>query len=151
MSEPESTPPPRKPLEDLAKLFGKIEVVASSQGPEVELVDTRALEGEDDLASVGETWLKQEIRHTNQIHWIRIFVLLALLVVALIWLLSVGGLLLAVGFKWKDFELSDLVLVTYMGTTTASVLGLFHIAAKWLFSAGFVDFARSIKEILPKK
>ncbi len=73
-----------------------------------------------------------------------------MLVLAVLWGLSVGVVLLVGGFKWRDFELSDTVLVVYMGTTTASVLGLFHIAAKWLFSAGFVDFATSIKALLHK-
>jgi alkylhydroperoxidase/carboxymuconolactone decarboxylase family protein YurZ len=152
MSEKESDQPePRAAPPDLLKLLERIRANAFARVTNVEESDSRALEADANLASVGETWLRQEILHTKHLHWIRIGVLLALLFVAGLWLLSVGALLVMVGFKIKDFELSDVVLVTYMGTTTASVLGLFHIAAKWLFSAGFVDFARSIKDLLTRE
>jgi hypothetical protein len=146
----EESPRPKLARINLSELLERIKADAVARAPEVDVPDRRALAGEDDLVSVGETWLRQEIRHTKHLHWIRIIVLVILLLLAGMWLLSVWILLLAVGFKWGAFALSDTVLVTYMGTTTASVLGLFHIAAKWLFSAGFVDFARSIKDLLTK-
>jgi len=63
------------------------------------------------------------------------------------WLGSVAVLLLMVGFHMWGFNLSDKVIIAYITSTTVSVLGLFHIAAKWLFSASFADFTRSLKDL----
>ncbi len=37
------------------------------------------------------------------------------------------------GFKPLHFEISDSVLIAFMTTTTATVLGLYGIAAYWLY------------------
>lgn len=37
------------------------------------------------------------------------------------------------GFKYFKFKLSDTVLIAFMTTTTATVLGLYGIAAYWLY------------------
>lgn len=47
------------------------------------------------------------------------------------WLIFVGLCVLAVGSKW--LTLSDAVLIALITTTTATVLGIFIIVAKWLF------------------
>ena len=50
-----------------------------------------------------------------------------------VWL-SVNGLILLMhGFSFIPFELSVAVLTTLIGSTTASVLGLFAIVANYLF------------------
>jgi|SRR5215213_1474166 len=133
MSEPESSPL-REPIEDLARAFGRIEVVANTQRGEVESVDTRALEAEGNLTSVGDTWLRQQIRHGNQLHYVRLVMLSFLILLVLLWLASIPTLLLIAGTHWNDFEISDTVLVVYIGATTINVLGLLKIATKWLFA-----------------
>ncbi|HKP38494.1 MAG TPA: hypothetical protein VJT71_16665 [Pyrinomonadaceae bacterium] len=149
MNEPESSP--NKTARDkLLKWFGGIHVVADTQVPEVDVSDNRALEGEDDLQITGQTWLKQELKHTKHLHWVRLFLLGALFILVVLWLLSVVILLLMEGFHVWTFDLSDKVIIAYMTSTTVSVLGLFHIAAKWLFSASFADVSRSIKELYRK-
>lgn len=150
MSEPESKPPPKKLDAELLKWFLAIQRVADTQVAESDVADTRALEGQENLVSAGETWLRQEIRHTKQLHYVRVFLLGALFLLVLLWLLSVALLLILQGFKLWGFWLSDKVIIAYITSTTVSVLGLFHIAAKWLFSAGFADFARSLKELTGK-
>ena len=68
----------------------------------------------------------------------------------LAWLGSVALLLLLQGLKVWGFWLSDKVIIAYITSTTVSVLGLFHIAAKWLFSPGFADFAKSFADMQTK-
>ena len=157
MSETESgqPTPPKKTLEQeargtLTEYLARIRENAIARAPEVEEPDTRALEGEDQLAGVGETWLRQEIAHTKHLHYVRLFILAALFILVLCWLGSVALLLLLQGFKVWGFWLSDKVIIAYITSTTVSVLGLFHIAAKWLFSAGFADFAKSFAEVQGK-
>ena len=49
------------------------------------------------------------------------------------WLIIVGGIVISNGAKGVPFKLSDFVLNTLIGTSTASILGLFAIVAKYLF------------------
>ena len=56
----------------------------------------------------------------------------------LFWFVAVWvGLMLVIvlleGSKWASFDLSDTVLTTLIGATTANVLGLFAIVANYLF------------------
>ena len=156
MSERESERPIQPGLSEterrdrLREFLERIRANAIARVPEVEEPDIRALEGEDNLASVGESWLRQEISHTKHLHYVRLFLLAALFVLVLGWLGSVALLLLLQGFKLWGFWLSIEVIIAYIGSTTISVLGLFHIAAKWLFSAGFADFAKSFADMQTK-
>jgi hypothetical protein len=139
MSEPESTPPKEDSFAKLSRLLEGISKVAASEKqealPDPEAVEL-ALEGEDDLLNTGQAWLREEIRQVKHLHAARLVLLGALFVLVLLWLVSVGVLLLFAGFhSLISFDLSDKVIMTYITTTTASVLGLFIIAAKWLFSA----------------
>lgn len=148
MSETESTLPPNALTSDVSERLGRIQEIADAVAPEVEVPDNRALEGEDALLIAGESWLRQEIIHTKHLHYVRLSLLGSLFVLVVLWLISVGVLLLVNGFgSLLSFHLSDKVIMTYIGSTTVSVLGLFHIAAKWLFSAGFADFAKSFSEM----
>lgn len=139
MSEPESTRHKDHSLAKLSRLLEGISKVAASEKqealPDPEAVEL-ALEGEDDLLNTGQAWLREEIRQVKQLHTARLVLLGALFLLVLLWLGSVGVLLLFVGFhSLISFNMSDKVIMTYITTTTASVLGLFIIAAKWLFSA----------------
>ena len=49
------------------------------------------------------------------------------------WLSSIGIILLLQGFGFKQFQLSDSVLLMLIGTTTGSVVGIFLIIANYLF------------------
>lgn len=50
-----------------------------------------------------------------------------------VWLIVIGLVILLHGFTFIPFELSVAVLTTLIGSTTASVLGLFAIVANYLF------------------
>ncbi|HBB88423.1 MAG TPA: hypothetical protein DC047_12485 [Blastocatellia bacterium] len=117
-----------------AKILERLELLmptADAQAVETDAPDTRALEGEDNLLVVGDQWEKQRER---ALLVGRILLLVALFGLVLVWLLSIGGLLLMVGYHVRGFSLSDAVVIAYMTTTTVSVIGLFKIAANWLFS-----------------
>ena len=52
----------------------------------------------------------------------------------IVWLCVVASILLLRGFsQFSLFSLSDAVLMTLIGSTTASVVGIFIIVAKYLF------------------
>lgn len=50
---------------------------------------------------------------------------------SLIWLLATGVFLFLAG--WGKLKVADSVLIALITTTTANVLGLFYIVARWLF------------------
>lgn len=68
----------------------------------------------------------------------------ALLLLAVVWLFVIFVVILLQGFgqwftpipdgyKYLDFELSDTLLITFITSTTGTVLGLYGIAAYWLY------------------
>lgn len=129
---PEQESPPIEII-DKAVLdrFNLVRLTADAQAVQTDVPDTRALEGEDNLIIAGDQWEKKRSR---ALLVARILLLIALFGLVLVWLLSIGGLLLMVGFHVRGFTLSDPVVIAYMTTTTVSVIGLFKIAANWFFS-----------------
>jgi hypothetical protein len=152
MSDKES-PPPKKlsPLE-LAQFIQRIKAQAPTRVPKTS--DRRALEGDDYLSGVGETYLRQQIEHGTQLHRARLWMLGFLIFLVILWLASIPLLLLIAGTHWKDFEISDTVLIVYIGATTINVLGLLKIATKWLFTDKSAEAETSlvdaIKDLLNK-
>ena len=139
MSEPESTPPKESlSLIELARYFEGISKVAASEERDAVEPDPLSLVGEEDLdkerVATEIERLREELRQTKRLNKARLIVLSALFSLIVLWLVSVMALTAAVGFHWWGFSLSDKVVMTYITSTTVSVLGLFHIAARWLFS-----------------
>jgi len=135
MSEPES-PPNRDKLtnKEILNLVERIKPTADAEAAQVDVPDTRALEGEDDLSIAGHEWLKDKISRIGYLEVTRIVLLIALFTMVIVWLLSVGGLMVLLGWRIQGFSVSDPVAIAYMTTTTVSVLGLFKIAANWIFA-----------------
>lgn len=52
------------------------------------------------------------------------------------WLVFVGVVVFAQGFHWRNFILSNSVMLMLLGTTTANVIGIFIIVANYLFPRG---------------
>jgi hypothetical protein len=106
---------------------------------EVAEPDPLSLVGEEDLdkerVATEIERLREELRQTKRLNKARFIVLTALFSLIVLWLVSVMALTAAIGFHLRGFSLSDKVVTTYITSTTVSVLGLFHIAAQWLFSA----------------
>jgi len=149
MREPESTPL-RNSLGERSKLFEGISAVANSQAAEAVEPDPLALIGEQDLGkpypeelsgvqaerdAAEIEHLHEDVRQTRRVNTARLVVLSSLFVLIVLWIVSVMVLTAACGFHWREFALSDKVIITYITSTTVSVFGLYHIAAGWLFSA----------------
>ncbi len=86
--------------------------------------EARALENERLRAEVDNLIQDREQRKT---YGNRLFGLVV------VWLSVIGLVILLHGFAFVPFELSVAVLTTLIGSTTASVLGLFAIVANYLF------------------
>lgn len=63
--------------------------------------------------------------------WQRKLYAFLLFVLSFLWLAGIFVILWFVGKKWLVF--SDAIVIFLIGTTTANVLGLFYIVARWLF------------------
>jgi hypothetical protein len=49
------------------------------------------------------------------------------------WLVAAEGIVVLAGFSACGFALSEKVLIVLITSTTANVLGLFYVVAKWLY------------------
>ncbi len=63
----------------------------------------------------------------------RIFISYLIPIFNIIWMIFVGVILLLDGYTENKFDISDSVAMTLLGTTTANILALFVIVAKYLF------------------
>lgn len=91
--------------------------------------------------------LRQKLVHENQNQKIRLQHLNNLFILTIIWIVFIWSILLLQGFNgypfqqtsdiyvFLKFQLSDTVLIAFMTTTTATVLGLYGIGAYWLFKS----------------
>lgn len=86
----------------------------------------------------------QKRKHENEIHDMRKYHANFLLVLALVWIFVILIVVLLQGFgQWftpimegytyLKFKLSDTLVVAFITSTTATVLGLYGIAAYWLY------------------
>lgn len=86
-------------------------------------------------------------QHNHEIHGIRKAHAWLLFGLTVVWVVVLWGILMLQGFgRWYTpvlpwfeaipFHLSDTVLIAFMTTTTATVLGLYGIAAYWLYGNG---------------
>ena len=58
---------------------------------------------------------------------------------ALLWIVFTGSVIMAAAWQLWGFHLSDKVLMTFITATTADVLALFLIVAKWLFPTSSIS------------
>lgn len=89
---------------------------------------------------------KQKLDHENQNQELRKKNLRNLFLLTLVWVVMVWTIVLLQGFGgfplqlqsnyiYLNFKLTDTVLIAFMTTTTATVLGLYGIGAYWLFKS----------------
>src|SRR6266536_1899519 len=134
MSEQELTP--RKISDEIAALLKGIRLVADSEKPAedpLSLVGEEDLERERIVAAIEH--IREESRQTKFLFNARITVLVSLFTLIVFWIISLIVLVGLCGFHLFGFALSDKVIITYITSTTLSVFGLFHIAARWLFAS----------------
>lgn len=80
--------------------------------------------------------LSQGRRHRDDVHRMRKKFAPWLFGLVCIWLIVVSTAIFFTGFNFYEFNLSDKVLIAFIATTTANVLGLFYVVAKWLYPNG---------------
>ncbi len=81
--------------------------------------------------------LEQQIRHIEAEHGARLRLLRSLARLVHGWLVFLASLLTLHGFlgtsEWLPFKISDQVMLAVLGVTTVNVLGVFLVAANYLF------------------
>lgn len=113
--------------------FGKIkEPLAKVAGSDEQKNAERAEELEQKKILKNKA-LKQKIKCDKQLHNFRQDSYSKLLGTIWAWLGFVAVVVSLAGFGWWQFQLSNPVLIALLTTSTAIVLGIFAIAAKWLF------------------
>ena len=90
---------------------------------------------------------KQHTKHSDDLHALRQDYVPKLYWMICLWLLFVAVIIFLSGYSAENinnpdcqinctrFKLTDQVLIAFITTTTATVVGLFVIVAKWLFPA----------------
>lgn len=61
-------------------------------------------------------------KYASRVYWL-----------VVVWLAVIGFILVLQGFGFREFNLSDNVVLMLIGTTTGSVVGIFLIVANYLF------------------
>lgn len=77
--------------------------------------------------------LKEKLKQSADTHQLRIGYANKIFRLVCGWLAFVLAGMICSGFHLWGFQLSDKVLIAFIVSTTASVIGLFAIVAKWLF------------------
>lgn len=82
--------------------------------------------------------LRLENNRTHRIHLVRIIGLALLFLLVVGWLIAICVFLILSGKQVSGttntyLQLSDAVIISLIGSTTINVIGLFHLAAKWLY------------------
>ena len=77
--------------------------------------------------------IKQALQESKQVHSLRIDYAGNIFILICVWLLFVIATVYLDGFAYKEFDLSDNVLIAFITSTTVCVLGLFVVVAKWMF------------------
>jgi hypothetical protein len=131
MSEPELTPD--------NELLEKVKAVAESQGQGIPLEgDHLAMVAEEDLDTqrikIEVEHLRDQVAAYKETHDLRKEYIPKLFWLTVAWLAFVGiTLWRAADIGGRYFHLSDNVLITLITSTTINVIGIFMLAARWLF------------------
>lgn len=98
--------------------------------------------------SLEETKRKQELGEQHEVHLTRLGYVPKLFWLIVGWLVVASAFLAFAGFGFYGFTLSEKVLIALITSTTANVLGLFYVVAKWLYPAPLVNERRIKKRKL---
>lgn len=126
MIEPE--PPPPKAVE--------LEVNAIAESPPGHADPDADALATGERASLDNELLKSELKDKVQDRTERLKYATASFRLVRGWLIVVGLVVFAQGFHSRGFDLSGPVMIALLGSTTASVLGIFYIVANYLFPGG---------------
>ncbi len=77
--------------------------------------------------------LKQQLKEAQDTHKLRLGYAGRIFWLVCVWLACVAIAVFMSGFTFFGFSLSDNVLITFITSTTITVVGLFVVVAKWMF------------------
>lgn len=128
-------------IESVEEIEEIAQVERAQAGPDSTL-DPRTAEEQGFLSE--KKSLKQQRIQTLFDKRIKYIPILLILIIG--WLAVVAIFLAFTGFCFYGFTLSDKVLIALVTSTTANVLGLFYVVAKWLYpSPPFKDKSPRVK------
>lgn len=123
-------------IEDILAAARKEPVAPAASIEKTEIDERQSLE----IARLTEEI--EEIRSSrsrnSDIHWARIIGLALLFILVVCWLATICVFLYLSGRQYDNckttfLQLSDPVVIALIGSTTVNVIGLFYLAAKWLY------------------
>jgi hypothetical protein len=83
--------------------------------------------------------LRVKLNRSENLHSFRKLYIGRLFWLTVLWLVVVIVFVGFAGSHFLGFTLSDKVIIAFITSTTVSVIGLFHFAAKWLFPSSSAD------------
>ncbi len=120
-----------KPLD--IKLINKLAREEIQLSQDLSISDSDGPSLSDSLNEHREHFLKKQWEAAlSYLYLQRLFAYLLFGLVS-VWLLAVIITIFLTGFSYRDFKLNDSVLITFITSTTTSVIGLFLLVARWLF------------------
>lgn len=103
--------------------------VSAAVRDERDALEVERLQTENDLLRTEVLDRQQDrderLRYAKRIYWLLVG-----------WLGWMGGVVIAQGLRLRGFVLADGVLIALVGSTTATVIGIFLIVANYLFPRG---------------
>ena len=143
MSESSPSPPPQSmsniaiDVDDDIQKIAQVELQTAPRDNDASLAERNTLDLDRiklELENVRQTQVA-----SREIHEIRKTYVQKLFVLIVCWLLLTAFVLTLAGFHDCGLILSDNVLIALITSTTANVLGLFYVVAKWLYPAPLSD------------
>lgn len=120
-----------KPLD--IKLINKLAREELQLSQDLSISDSDGPSLSDSLNEHREHFLKKQWEAAlSYLYLQRLFAYLLFGLVS-VWLIAVIVTIFLTGFSYRDFKLNDSVLITFITSTTTSVIGLFLLVARWLF------------------
>jgi hypothetical protein len=127
----------RAELHDLvvkAATRDKAEVSSLKPEPESSPDPSVSLKEYENSYRIGQ--LEQQLEEARDTHKLRLGYAGKIFRLVVVWLACVIGAVFLAGLNYRGFALSDGVLIAFITSSTASVVGLFFVVAKWMFPDG---------------
>ncbi|MEK6324322.1 MAG: hypothetical protein AABN33_22005 [Acidobacteriota bacterium] len=143
--------PPKPPPNESPSVVVENVEEGIEKAVQTELADTDPLAtDENELLGEGLSHVdakhRQKLSEQHEVHETRLGYVPKLFWLIVGWLVVTTAFLTLTGFNWHDFKLSDKVLIALITSTTANVLGLFYVVAKWLYPAPLSKKRRTKKD-----
>lgn len=115
------------------KLINKLAKEESQLSQDLSVSDSNEPSLHDPLSKHKEHFEKKRLQAAGS--YLELQQIFAYLLFGLVsaWLLAVIVTVFLCGFEYRNFNLSDSVLIAFITSTTTSVIGLFLLVARWLF------------------